>query len=125
MGAQTFPSTGRDCAKTAVLKITICSKTTIQKKLKKLGMKDRYICNILAQKRILKIQYTIYGDFWKKVRNLSHKYSRFFYLLIISYSTLLFHIPLIFLPLFSIPIIHLIISSIHISCCLIFPSLPH
>jgi hypothetical protein len=60
MGAQTFPLTGRDCAKTAVKKISICSKIIIQKKLKKLGM------NILAQERIFKIQYTIYGDFWKK-----------------------------------------------------------
>jgi hypothetical protein len=37
-------------------------------------MKDRYICDILAQERILKIHYTIYGDFLKKVRLLSHKY---------------------------------------------------
>jgi hypothetical protein len=39
-------------------------------------MKDRYICDILAQERVLKIQYTIYGDFLKKVRKLSHKYYR-------------------------------------------------
>jgi hypothetical protein len=49
-------------------------KLSFKKKLKKLGMKDRYICDILAQERILKIQYTIYGDFLKKVRKLSHKY---------------------------------------------------
>jgi hypothetical protein len=34
------------------------------------------ICDILAKERFLKIQYTIYGDFLKKVRKLSHKYSR-------------------------------------------------
>jgi hypothetical protein len=39
-------------------------------------MKHRYICDTLTKEQILKIQYTIYGDFWKKVRNLSHKNSK-------------------------------------------------
>jgi hypothetical protein len=30
----------------------------------------------VTQERILKIQYTIYGDFLKKLRKLSHKYSK-------------------------------------------------
>jgi hypothetical protein len=51
-------------------------KTISQKILKKFGKlgKNRYICDILAQEQILKLQYTIYGDFLKKMRNLSHKY---------------------------------------------------
>jgi hypothetical protein len=53
-------------------------KLSVKKKLRKLGMKDRDICDILAQERNLQIQYTIYGDFLKKVRNLSHKYSNLF-----------------------------------------------
>jgi hypothetical protein len=36
---------------------------SVKKKLQKLEMKDKYISDILAHERILKIQYTIYGDF--------------------------------------------------------------
>jgi hypothetical protein len=72
MGAQTFPERLR---KDSCLEYHNFLKTITRKKLKTLGMKDRYICDILAQEQILKIQYTIYGDFLKKVRKLSHKYS--------------------------------------------------
>jgi hypothetical protein len=74
-GCANFPTHGEKLRKDSCLEFHNLLKNYQSKKLKKLGMKDRYIFDILAQEWILKIQYTIYGGFLKKVRKLSHKYS--------------------------------------------------